>query len=139
MNRLSHSASLVALLMAMASPAATQDSSYRPQGQQIPPPACYTLMESFEDLRAGPPPAPCTAQSHQDWLKDVQHWRAERHIRTSYDDARYRNPALGWAQSSFIQPQTMVQDRYLYDPVAHKYTVDRYLDDLEKRYGGVDS
>ena len=26
----------------------------------------------------------------------------------------------------------MVQDRYFYDPVAGKYTVDRYLDDLEK-------
>ena len=29
-----------------------------------------------------------------------------------------------------MQPQMMVQDRFLYDPEAHKYTVDRYLDDL---------
>jgi len=27
----------------------------------------------------------------------------------------------------------------LYDPVAGKYTVERYLDDLEKRYGGIDA
>ena len=33
----------------------------------------------------------------------------------------------------------MVEDRYFYDPVAGNYTVDRYLDDLEKRYGGIDS
>jgi iron(II)-dependent oxidoreductase len=33
----------------------------------------------------------------------------------------------------------MVQDRYFYDPIAHHYTVNRYLDDLEKRYGGIDS
>jgi gamma-glutamyl hercynylcysteine S-oxide synthase len=33
----------------------------------------------------------------------------------------------------------MVQDRYLYDPIAGKYTVDRYLDDLDKRYGGIDA
>jgi iron(II)-dependent oxidoreductase len=33
----------------------------------------------------------------------------------------------------------MVHDRYFYDPVAGKYTVDRYLDDLEKRYGGIDA
>src|SRR5258708_36340058 len=33
----------------------------------------------------------------------------------------------------------MVEDRYFYDPLARKYTVDRYLDDLERRYGGVDS
>src|SRR5258708_20489201 len=33
----------------------------------------------------------------------------------------------------------MVEDRYFYDPVTRKYTVDRYLDDLEERFGGVDS
>jgi gamma-glutamyl hercynylcysteine S-oxide synthase len=38
-----------------------------------------------------------------------------------------------------MQPQLMVEDRYFYDPVAGKYTVDRYLDDLEHRYGGVDA
>ena len=119
--------------------ALAQDSNYRPRDQQIPPPVCYTQLESFEDLRAGPAPAPCREKSHQDWLTDVRHWREERRIRTGYDDARYTNPALAWAQSSFIQPQMMVQDRYLYDPAQHKYTVDRYLDDLEKRYGGIDS
>ena len=88
MNRLTRSCSFAALLMGMAlSPAVlAQDSSYRPTGQQIPPPACYTLMESFEDLRAGPAPAACSAQSHQDWLSDVQHWRAERRIRIGYDE-----------------------------------------------------
>jgi formylglycine-generating enzyme required for sulfatase activity len=96
-------------------------------------------MERWEDLRAGEGPAPCTQQSHDEWLKDIRHWRTERRIRIGYDDARYKLPALKWAQSSFIQPQMMVQDRYLYDPVQHKYTVDRYLDDLQKRYGGIDS
>src|SRR2546429_4752553 len=33
----------------------------------------------------------------------------------------------------------MVQDRFFFDPIAGKYTVDRYLDDLQKRYGGVDA
>jgi len=33
----------------------------------------------------------------------------------------------------------MVQDRFLYDPVAHRYTVDRYVDDTVKRYGGIDA
>jgi iron(II)-dependent oxidoreductase len=33
----------------------------------------------------------------------------------------------------------MVQDRYFYDPVAGNHTVDRYVDDLERRYGGIDS
>ena len=63
----------------------------------------------------------------------------ERRIRIGYDGSRYDRPELKWTQSSFIQPQMMVQDRYFYDPVAGKYTVDRYLDDLEKRYGGIDA
>ena len=33
----------------------------------------------------------------------------------------------------------MVEDRYFYDPNTGLYTVDRYLNDLEKRYGGIDS
>jgi iron(II)-dependent oxidoreductase len=59
--------------------------------------------------------------------------------RLGYDDAEYRRPELLWTQKSFMQPQMMVEDRYFYDPVTRKYTVDRYLDDLEKRYGGIDS
>ena len=33
----------------------------------------------------------------------------------------------------------MVHDRYLYNRVADTWTVDRYLDDLVERYGGIDS
>eukprot|EP01052_Picozoa_sp_SAG31_P034829 SAG31_NODE_4122_length_3562_cov_4.035230_2_plen_92_part_00 len=33
----------------------------------------------------------------------------------------------------------MLHDRYLYDRSANNWTVDRYLDDLETRYGGIDS
>ncbi len=44
-----------------------------------------------------------------------------------------------WAQSSFMQPQMMAEDRYFYDRDTGKYTVDRYLDDLNKRIGGIDS
>jgi len=76
---------------------------------------------------------------HDRWLKDLQHWRTERRIRIAYDPSRYELPAFQWTQSSFIQPQMMVHDRYFYDPVAGRYTVDRYVDDLEKRYGGIDA
>jgi iron(II)-dependent oxidoreductase len=32
-----------------------------------------------------------------------------------------------------------VHERFFYDPVSRRYTVSRYLDDLQQRYGGVDS
>ncbi len=111
-----------------------QDAKFSPKEQQIPVPECL----SRNDLWLGGS-KPCSPSEHESWLADITHWRMERRIRVGYDGSRYDMPALRWTQSSFIQPQMMEQDRYFYDPVAGKYTVDRYLDDLEKRYGGIDA
>jgi len=122
------------LLVGMTSLLPAQDSHYRPERQQIPVPGCFTMKGAWEGGSKF-----CTQEDHEAWLTDIRHWRTERRIRIGYDGSRYDLPALKWTQSSFIQPQMMVEDRYFYDPVAHKYTVDRYLDDLEKRYGGIDA
>lgn len=73
------------------------------------------------------------------WIADMHRWRHEQLVRIGYDGSEYDRPELKWTQSSFMQPQMMIEDRYFYDPVAGKYTVNRYLDDLEKRYGGIDA
>ena len=114
--------------------AAAQDSKYYPQNQQIPAPDCLSEKALWESHFS-----PCTPADHEAWLKDITHWRFERRIRIGYNGDRYAIPELQWTQSSFFQPQMMVQERYFYDPVAGKYTVDRYLDDLQKRYGGIDA
>ncbi|WP_408951266.1 formylglycine-generating enzyme family protein [Lysobacter sp. Hz 25] len=74
-----------------------------------------------------------------DWITELSDWRREHLIRIGYDDAHYRRPELQWAQRNFVHAQMMAEDRYFYDPVAGRYTVNRYLDDLERRYGGIDS
>ena len=79
------------------------------------------------------------AQGLEAWLADIRHWRREELLRMGYDGAEYSRPELRWTQSSFVQPQMMIEDRYFYDPTVGRYTVDRYLDDLENRYGGIDS
>jgi len=96
-----------------------QDTAYRPQRSQIP--------------------GPSTSADFAKWLDDIKHWRMERRIRMGYEDAEYLRPQLAWTQSSFVQPQMMIHDRYFFDPAAGRYTVDRYLDDLDRRYGGIDS
>jgi formylglycine-generating enzyme required for sulfatase activity len=111
-----------------------QDSKFWPNKQQIPVSDCLNMKGLWEGGYK-----PCTPEDHQIWLKDITHWRNERRIRIGYNGARYEIPELLWTQSSFMQPQMMVQDRFFYDPVAGKYTVDRYLDDLQKRYGGIDA
>ncbi len=132
LNRWAAALSLCAVGAALG--AGAQDSHYQPKGQQIPSPSCLTLRGAWEGGCT-----PCTPLTHKEWLDDITHWRYERRIRIGFDPSRYELQALKWTQSAFIQPQMMVHDRYFYDPVAHKYTVDRYLDDLEKRYGGIDA
>jgi len=117
-----------------AFPAPAQDSKFRPNNQQIPVPDCLNIKGLLDGSYK-----PCTTEDHQLWLKDITHWRNERRIRIGYNGSRYEMPELVWTQSSFMQPQMMVQDRFFYDPVSGKYTVDRYLDDLQKRYGGIDA
>ena len=73
------------------------------------------------------------------WLADIRAWRAERLVRIGYRDDEYRRSEFQWTQRNFIAPQVMVEDRYPYDPTQHQYTVNRYLRDLDERYGGIDS
>tara|TARA_R110000772_G_scaffold110305_9_gene213874 strand:+ start:926 stop:3091 length:2166 start_codon:yes stop_codon:yes gene_type:complete len=73
------------------------------------------------------------------WRHGMKVWRQEHLIRMGYDDAQYRREELLWSQSNYVHTQMMVEDRYFYDPVGKKYTVDRYLDDLQTRFGGIDS
>jgi formylglycine-generating enzyme required for sulfatase activity len=125
------------LIAFLAITAWAQDSRYVPftfMDELIPAPPCLTMHNAWEGGGAT-----CTPLTHQEWLADITHWRAERRIRIGYDSARYALPSLAWAQTNFIQPQMMVHDRYFYDPIQGKYTVDRYLDDVDKRYGGIDS
>ncbi|MEO5831564.1 MAG: formylglycine-generating enzyme family protein, partial [Rhodanobacter sp.] len=77
--------------------------------------------------------------SVDDWIAELTDWRREHLVRIGYDDSNYRRPELQWAQRNFVHAQMMVEDRYFHDPVAGRYTVDRYLDDLEARFGGIDS
>ena len=119
-----------------------QDTAYVPGGaaawdaewQQIAGPKCLEMRGAWEGGSSA-----CTPEDHDNWLADVTHWRTERRIRIAYSDSRYELPALQWTQSSFMQPQMMVQDRFLYDPATRRYTVDRYVDDTVKRYGGIDA
>jgi formylglycine-generating enzyme required for sulfatase activity len=115
--------------------AQAQDSLARIHEEQIDGPPCASLPEWF--MRSAP--RTCTTAETQAWLSDLHHWRDEHRIRVGYNGAEYERPALQWTQSSFVQPQMMVHDRFFYDPVARRYTVDRYLKDVETRYGGIDS
>ena len=55
------------------------------------------------------------------------------------DRSIYEVSELQWTATNYVQPQMHPFDLFFYDPFKHRYTVDKYLDDLDARYGGVDS
>jgi hypothetical protein len=61
---------------------------------------------------------PVQPQDFAKWLTDMKRWRHEQRVRIGYDGSEYDRPALKWTQSSFMQPQMMVEDRYFYDSVG---------------------
>lgn len=136
-------ATLFALGLSCSHSASAQDSRYAPASQweegMITPPACMNLRTAWDEMYVAGATHDCPANMHELWLHDLRHWREERRIRIGYDGSRYELPALKWTQSSFMQPQAMVHDRYLFDVTTGKYTVDRYVADLEKRFGGIDA
>jgi formylglycine-generating enzyme required for sulfatase activity len=114
-----------------------QENRYRADRAQIPGPASPTpkpgWITDFQNVMHDPP------SEFENWLADIQAWRTERLVRIGYNDSQYRRPEFQWARHNFIAPQVMVEERYLYDPDTSRYTVDRYLQDLNSRYGGIDS
>jgi len=134
----SSGASLCLLAFLTALPLAAQETAHEfPQtlGAQLPPPG---RLPGWPFAAIGQWKVDTDADFPR-WLADLKTWRAEHLKRMGYDDAQYRRPELKWSQRDFIQTQMMIEERYFYDPVAGRYTVDRYLDDLEQRFGGIDS
>jgi gamma-glutamyl hercynylcysteine S-oxide synthase len=94
---------------------------------------------SHKELLAGPEKPDDSAA----WLAGMRTYRHEMQAALKSGLGTLPDPygqtALQWAQRSFIQPQMMAHERYFYDVESGRYTVDRYLKDLETRYGGIDS
>ena len=114
-----------------------QDTPHQLQGNQFPGPGQGSSgLAWLSDLRqwTADPDA-----DRQAWLHDLKVWRHERLTRMGYNDSEYRRPEFLWTQRDFFQPQMMAEERYFYDPVKGEYTVGRYLDDLDKRFGGIDA
>ena len=61
---------------------------------------------------------PATPADFPRWIADMKVWRTDYLKGLKYDDSEYKRPELLWTQSSFMQPQMMVEDRYFYDPAT---------------------
>ena len=73
------------------------------------------------------------------WLEDLKVTRKSALEAVNYTGGVFSTPGMKWSQTSYIQPQMHPYDRFFYNISTHNYTVDYYLDDLERRYGGIDA
>ena len=100
-----------------------------------------TSTPAFKQLSCGP----AAKQSVEQWRQQMDAFRTTMRKQSiaggtpgsfcNSSDLYGRN---AWAQSTFVCPQSGLYDRFLYDSVTHEWTVDRFLDDLKDRYGGID-
>lgn len=94
----------------------------------------HVVAASGASWFTGPAPGNRTA-----WIAGLRSERVAALKTIKYDGGVFDNEALRWTQTNYIQPQVHPWDSYFYDRTTHQYTVGRYLDDLERRYGGIDS
>jgi hypothetical protein len=99
-------------------------------------PRCWPEDPSCESMH-GP-----RNQTYHDWLNNVYTptitgLRAA--ITTADDWSAYDYNQTWWTKKDFIQPQSMITDRLLFDQATQKWTVKKFLDDLTARFDGIDS
>jgi len=95
-------------------------------------------IDGRENLQYYPGPSDKSPEAFQNWFNEFSSLRDE--ISESLDLSIYSDVSeVQWARQSFIQPQVMIHERYLYDRESGQWTVGKYLDDVRSRYGGIDS
>ena len=84
-------------------------------------------------------PGPSSPADTDGWLSGLKAWRADRLTRLRYDASQYAHPELEWTQHVFSQVQVLIWDRSFYNPEKREYTVDVFLNDVERRLGPIDA
>jgi len=73
------------------------------------------------------------------WKAQLEYWRKVEKAKLDYRDTHYNYKEIQWVRNNFIQTQMMAQERSFYDPVKNEYTVDKYLNEITAKYGGLNS
>lgn len=69
----------------------------------------------------------------------LDQWREENKARLKYDDVLYRRPEFSWAASNYSCCFLMLCDERFYDWRNGHYTVDSFVEQGKRDFGGFDS
>lgn len=72
------------------------------------------------------------------WINDIKNWRINTKSDMNYKDTEYERSKTKWASMSFVEAFVMIEDLYIYDTKTNKWTVSKFLDDINSRWGGAD-
>ncbi len=98
------------------------------------PGAPFKLEFSGEVIVAPPNPADWPA-----FREALARWREETRAALKYDDVLYRHPAFAWSSGNYSCCFLMTCDERFYNRRRGRYTVDSFLDEAERDFGGFDS
>ena len=102
------------------------------------PTFCPASTQGLSKLFFGPP-----QQNNQSvwlaWLSEARSWKSQLLLNISYSNPFFNDPNLNWTRRNYISPQIQATDLYLYDSKQKKYTVEKFIADIESRYGQIDS
>ena len=98
------------------------------------PSAAYSFDPSKDII-----PAPDDPALWPKFREDLAHWRDQIRAQLKYDDSLYRRPEFKWSSANYCCGYIMVWDVQFLDPRSGRYTVDVFLDEGERNFGGYDS
>ena len=84
-------------------------------------------------------PAPRDPRDWPAFRQSLEAWRMETKRRLLYTGALYAKPEFRWASSSFACCFLMMCDQTFYDSRSGEYSVEAFLKEGDRKFGGYDS
>lgn len=84
-------------------------------------------------------PAPDDPAQWAAWRDGISKWKQDARTEQRYSDAAYVNPEFAWMQSCFSFGKVMLFDREWVDPQSGEMMVEKWLDQREREFGGLDA
>lgn len=84
-------------------------------------------------------PAPTDPNQWPAWRQALHEKRQHMKRQLGYDDTLYQRPDFAWVPSCYCCCFVMMCDRQFYDPVTRRFTVDAFVADGIRRFGGYDA
>lgn len=83
--------------------------------------------------------APSDPKLWDAWREEIGKWRDDTKRALNYSGANYDKPEFAWMQKCFAFGKVMLFDREFVDPVLGEFKVEKWLDNIQAQFGGLDA